>query len=171
MEIDRMKETVSYNEKSISWYDENLMQFLKTVASYYGKKPSKWTWEMKTDSYASGHVKQLHILEQIWHYWRELSNEHYKNLVRVEDGYLNISDTSSKCLESLIYDVRKFKFKGIRPLKIPKFLEYLEKDVHKKNGYMESFYDVHAIAGTNNWSENVEFYNLLKQYNSVGKNS
>jgi hypothetical protein len=168
------EEYIRYNEHSIKFDDPKLEQFLKTVASYYGKQPYRWEWEIEPDSYIESfriNWKDLPILDLILTYLFALWDwSSYKGVRYISGkGFYDIIHSSTYCINRLLDESTGMPFKKKRPIKIPVFTD-LSQDEVKKQNYLETFYDVNTIVGTNNWSEHIELLNLVKRKMELEKN-
>lgn len=114
----------------IDMYSEDLMKWLKTIAQYYGRKTTGWTWELHEDSYAACAPKD--------HTWREFAKT-IKSLWtgNVESGYKFMWGTwSQKVLANstwstneILMELRDIKLLNLRKKRVkPKLMDVLHNE-------------------------------------------
>lgn len=161
------EEYVEYEGHRCAFNDKSLMEFLKKVTSVYGKKPYRWEWNIEPESYIQKFRigwKELPIFDLIMTFflgWLDWSSYKGKRYIAGK-GFFDIINSSSYCINLLFENSKGFDFKRKAKLSIPVFNTIPQVEVLKQN-YLETFYDVNVISGTNNFSEHIELVNLAKR--------
>lgn len=174
------KETIKYKDMTINFNDEMwkynqelIERQLKVIASMYGKKPYAWEWEVNQESYLEDlriPWNHMPIFDLIITYIKSLWNwSSYKGIRYISGrGFYDIIHSSSYAINLLIQDSRGLDLKKKGLIKIPVF-NLLPKEEVRKQGYIETFYEVDVLFGTNNFSEHIELVNLEKRKIELGK--
>jgi hypothetical protein len=114
--IDRDERTVEFQDQTgkqvrKSWEDEDLVAWLKTAASKYGKKPSLWAWDVKPDSYITCTTVTLKLWQKIWiiilGFWKR-SWKGYRYIIGY--GIYDVMTASSHCTSTLLRESKHIKF-------------------------------------------------------------
>lgn len=161
------EEYVEYEGHRCAFNDVGLLEFLKKATSVYGKKPYRWEWDVETSSYIEHFRiswKELPIFDLIMTFllgWLDWSSYKGKRYIAGK-GFYDIINSSTYCINLLYENSKGFNFKRKAKLVIPVFNTLPQVEVLKQN-YLETFYDVNVLAGTNNFSEHIELINFVKR--------
>lgn len=133
--IDMKEEKVVAESGWISWYDKNLIPWLKRHSTMYSRTPEEWDWKVDGGSY----LKKEELFMKDIGMWKWI-------LVRLGWGMLMgikltgskemyyVSSSSSKCCEALLNEAVGFELKKVLPFRW-KFSKPAES--HKRNNYIE----------------------------------
>jgi len=142
VEINVETHTLKYNESTISWNDPQLETWLKSVAQFYGKKPDGWTWDIVENSYVYCNPAELRGWNKwitIWNgIWLGINWKGYRYFLG--HGIYDTISSSSKCMETLLFNQDQLKPLRVLPLLVPKTRNYLY-PIQKKNNYYEELFD------------------------------
>lgn len=165
--INFSQEYVRYERSKCGFKESRLEEWLKQVASHYGKQPYRWEWDIEPSAMINKFRiswRDIPLYDLVLTYIKGLWDwsQHKGKMYIIGKGFYDITHSSTYCINELIEISKGLEFKKKKAIKIPVFTEQETVEVKKQN-YLETFYDVNVFEGTNNFSEHIEMVNLLKR--------
>jgi len=158
--INTTLQTVSYENRSKSWYDPNLLEWLSQIMSKYSEKNNRWHWDVHYGSYISG------IKQNTWK-WSDLAQIMYSSYrgkmyrgyryFNSWSGIVDVMGSSSICVNQLAEDLKSLelkKVKSLRPHLESSFKNLMTFKTSKGTAYWEEMYEANVDGWMKeNWPE------------------